>query len=569
MPHGDVCYEDDQGTTHEPPYSLLYPVYNCCVLCTCGGLQRLRITVPKSSHLYIASKQSVPVSFFAEGTALTVLAVQPPKGERSGDDTVLRGTGDFKVSYTGGRKGYNIIKVKYQLCLDDAGVCLTPATVPLDFTLSEDSPRPQKKKDLFEAMAGMVGGDGNVAIALLVCFLAGIASFLLPCVYPLIPITISYLGTQTDKKTKSFLGSLLFGIGIVVTYTLLGIIVTAVGRVTNIQFGSIAYHPFVLVPLVLFFLYFTFSMFGFYEFKLPSFMHQAKDRAYKRGDSYVGKFFMGAVTGLVASPCVGPVVASILAISLTQPQYGYLYMFFYALGFASVLVLLGTFSSLIGKLPKSGGWMDIVKYIFGLMMLGFTAYYLDILFLVLGVKNAATYLTIAIISLAAIMLTLLGFKKLDSYLKSDRLKALVVVLLFLTGLSITRVVQLELFNTNARVETRALPEAANLDEAVARAASENKLVLVDFNAVWCENCELLSERILKQPPVSDLISQRFIFVSVDVDHEPEYKKRYNIQWLPWIVVLNAEGKPIYERNSFGLFNKELSDSLFMELSSLR
>lgn len=523
----------------------------------------IRVTPPKNSHAFIASKISLPVAFSAPaGSRLLVVKVVPPAGTAKEDDTVLTGPGDFIVHIDGGVAGPNTIDVRYQLCLDDAGVCLSPKTKTISFDLAAPAKSTLPKADLFESLATSIEGT-NVAFALLLCFIAGIASFLLPCVYPLIPITVSYLGTRGEKK-GTFAGAALFGLGIVVTYTALGIAVSLIGRVRNVQFGSIAYHPAVLIPLVLFFIYFAFSMLNFYEFKVPGFLTKVKDDAYQKGNSFVGKFFMGAVTGLVASPCVGPVVATILGVSLTQPQYGYLYMFFYALGFASVLVVLGTFSSLLGKLPKSGGWMDMVKYVFALLMLGFTAYYLNLLLLILGIKTSSVYITVAIFSLVAAILTVFTFKSLDDYLKGDRIKALIVLLLFLAGLTVYQAVRNETAAAPTVIEEK---KALSFDEALAMAKSEKKLVFIDFYTVWCENCEVLSRTILMKPPVKNLLAKKFIVLKIDADKEPWLRDKYGVKHYPWLTVVDSTGRLVFERSRFGIFDKALAEEMHAELTA--
>ena len=148
-------------------------------------------------------------------------------------------------------------------------------------------------------------------IAFLICLLGGFISVFTPCVYPLIPLTISYIGSRSSGGlAKGFVNSLFYVLGIAIVYSTLGVIAALLGT----AFGSVGNNPIVLVLLIMLFGYFTFAMFGYYEIKLPSSFQRAKQEAIKKKNSYLGMIGFGMAAGLVASPCLTPIIGALLGL---------------------------------------------------------------------------------------------------------------------------------------------------------------------------------------------------------------------------------------------------------------
>ena len=188
-------------------------------------------------------------------------------------------------------------------------------------------------------------------------FAGGLLVSLTPCVYPLIPVTIFYISSKSGKsKVRGFILSLIFVTGLAVTYSILGLIASLSGKI----FGTISTNPLTLIVVGLIMLFFGISMF----LDLFNLSWQGLKVDTNKKD-YFSTFLLGASTGLVASPCLTPALASILAYVSTKENifFGMGLLMAFAYGMGIILILAGTFSSILVNLPKSGKWMVYVKRI--------------------------------------------------------------------------------------------------------------------------------------------------------------------------------------------------------------
>jgi len=214
---------------------------------------------------------------------------------------------------------------------------------------------------------------GSRFVAFFMVFAGGLLSSLTPCVYPMIPITISVIGGQKQTgRFHSFFLSVFYVLGIAVIYTALGIAAVASGTL----FGSISTNSWVLFAVANICLIFGLSMFDVFTINIPFLSNIRIGKA--KGGSFVGVFLMGIIFGLVASPCTAPVLGVVLAFVSTTKSfvYGGALLFVYALGLGALLIVIGTFSGAIQRLPKSGKWMEYVKKFFGVIMFAMAEYYL-------------------------------------------------------------------------------------------------------------------------------------------------------------------------------------------------
>lgn len=207
--------------------------------------------------------------------------------------------------------------------------------------------------------------SGNPVLALWLSYAAGVATSFTPCVYPLIPITVGIIGGNTPKKLKAFLLSLLYVLGMSVTYTVLGIAASLGGRV----FGLTAYNPWVnlLVGTVL--LVLGLSMTGIIYIPFTGGFKLDASRFMNIG--WKGIFIIGLISGLVTAPCTTPVLGTILSFVAVgkNVMMGGLHLFVYGFGCGTLLIVVGTFSGIASGLPKSGKWMETVKKIFGIVII--------------------------------------------------------------------------------------------------------------------------------------------------------------------------------------------------------
>lgn len=205
----------------------------------------------------------------------------------------------------------------------------------------------------------------------LIAFAGGVGVSFTACVLPLIPISASYIGvTAGVARRKGFLLSFVYVTGIAITYSLLGIIAALTGSF----FGAISAHPlsYLLVGLVV--IGFGVSMFDVFHIHLPVFVKPPKVK--KQG--FFAAFLLGLTSGLIASPCLTPVLGSILLYVSTKKDivYGAGLLICFAYGMGTLLIIVGTFSSLLLNLPKSGTWMGYVKKTGGIILIGLGIYFL-------------------------------------------------------------------------------------------------------------------------------------------------------------------------------------------------
>lgn len=521
----------------------------------------VKANIPEGYYAYLESKIANKILFFADNKEINTTY---PEGEKYHEDIIIKGEQEFILNDIDINK-INFIKTTYQLCSAKDNVCLQPKSKVI-YGEEIDIPNnniTDEKPENASSIENYIKGSNNIFITLILIFAAGLASVLLPCTYPLLSITVSILGTTTDsKKNKksSVLASLLFALGVITTYTLLGAVVSVAGFAFHktILFGSIGYNPIVLTILVLLFLYFTFSMAGFYEIKAPSFLQSAKTNAYaKKNQSIFHKYIMGLLAGIVATPCAAPIIAVILEIGFLNPVFATLYMAVYALGFASVLFILGTFASILTKMPKAGTWMVYVKYIFTFLMMIISFYYANILFGVLGFNKISYILASATILIFAILVYII--KNKTAMLSSLEKKIFVSVL----------IISIALGSVYGIIKQKS--EVSNMisyAEALEVSKQNNKPILIDFSAVWCANCYELKEKVFVNEDLKNFIDDNLIFTEVDVDKYKNISDEYNVKWLPWIIVIDSDKNILYTKNSFSSFDDKMALSIKEDLEEV-
>ncbi len=216
---------------------------------------------------------------------------------------------------------------------------------------------------------------GNSLLAFPAAFIAGLLISFTPCVYPIIPIQLSFIGGRTaaaeDGEIASkfnltgFRLSVLFVIGMAIVYAALG----AFASLTGTLFGSWAASPWTYIIVGNVILLLSLSMFDVFALQAPQFLSRWNPE--KKGKGYLSALLIGASSGLVVGPCTAPALGATLAYVGTQGDvvFGTLVLFVFALGMGSLMIVLGTFSGAISMLPRSGVWMTRVKLLFGIGML--------------------------------------------------------------------------------------------------------------------------------------------------------------------------------------------------------
>jgi len=377
--------------------------------------------------------------------------------------------------------------------------------------------------------------DGSYAGAVGLIFVAGLATSLTPCVYPMIAITVSVFGArQAETRAKAALLSTFFVLGIAALFTPLGVI----SALTGSAFGSALANPWVVGTLAALFAVMAFSMFGLFDLALPSGLQNRLAQA--GGFGIRGAFVLGFVNGLIAAPCTGPVLAVLLTWVATTGNvaFGALALFVYAIGIGVLFWFVGTFAI---TLPKSGRWVEWTKSAFGIAMLALAFYYVRgvLPYPRPAVRNevwlaAALGLLVGGVIVGAIHLSFKGGAWGARIRKAIGVTACVAGLLGIVGWA------------------EALPPGAHIswvqsfDAAKARATAEQRPMLVDFGADWCGACQELDRDVLSDPRVV-AEARRFVTVRVDLstdkatDEKWALLKAYNQPGLPLMVLHHSDG----------------------------
>ena len=387
-------------------------------------------------------------------------------------------------------------------------------------------------------------------LAFLLVFIGGILTSFTPCVYPMIPITISYIGGQAKGRLGGFVMSLFFVLGIAIMYSVLGVIAASTGALFGNAMQS---TPVILVVSVVFFAMGA-SMLGVFDLALPSGM-QTKLQAGPR-TGVIGALFMGMVTGIVASPCVGPVLVVLLTqiAKMGSIVLGFTYLFTFALGLGLLFLVLGTFAGALASLPQAGGWMDTVKHLFGVILIAMGIFYLRGL---LGPNWTSMLLG----AFAVFVGTYTGaFHALEEDPPKSRLfrKGLGIVLvlvgafLLLSGLARQTGLSAPAGGTTAASSGAATGHpgpAWVMDDVagLARAKAEGKPAFIDFYADWCTACKELDHKTWPDPGI---VAEAGRFVAIKLDFTKKdpanaaKQASYGVAGLPTVIFYDAAGQEV-------------------------
>ena len=291
-------------------------------------------------------------------------------------------------------KGY----VLFMSCNDET--CTPPEEVEFSFKFNEDAKAAaveQGSSPVTTTTSGSASGQ-TLWLFLLISALAGFAAILTPCVFPMIPMTVSFFMRGSDNRGKAIRTGLFFGLSIVAIFTLLGALFSV--GIFGPNVGSILSTHW--IPNLLFFalfLVFAISFFGAFEIVLPSSLVNKTDSKADKG-GMIGAFFMALTTVIVSFSCTGPFIGALIIQAVQdggmRPLLG---MFFFGLAFATPFTLLAIFPSALNKLPKSGGWLNSIKVVFAFILLAFGLKFLSNIDQVygFGILSREIYLSIWVV----------------------------------------------------------------------------------------------------------------------------------------------------------------------------
>jgi len=532
-----------------------------------------KAAIDKGWHLYdtdLPEGGPIATSFVFEDSTLFdfVGEIQKnPQPEKHYDSTFQMNVGYFntqvvlmqkiklKTSAPVDIKGY----VLFMSCNDET--CTPPEEVKFAFSLNKGagSPVTNKVETTNNPEPAVNKGNGqSLWIFILISALAGFAAMLTPCVFPMIPMTVSFFMRGSDNRGKAIRSGMFFGFSIVLIFTLLGALFSF--GIFGPNVGSILSTHW--IPNLLFFilfLVFSISFFGAFEIVLPSGLVNKTDSKADKG-GMIGAFFMALTTVIVSFSCTGPFIGALIIQAVQdggiRPLLG---MFVFGLAFATPFTLLAIFPSALNKLPKSGGWLNSIKVVFAFILLAFGLKFLSNIDQVYGfeILSREIYLSVWIVIFFLLGLYFIGKLKFshDSdlpYVGVGRLFLAIVtfsfVLYLYTGLlggqisAVSALIPPESENSYLNSRSTAastldttkelcgpakyadklhlpngLPGYFDFEQGLACAKEQNKPLLVVFKGHACSNCKKMENTVWKDAEVMNMLSQKYVVAGLYTD----------------------------------------------------
>ncbi len=477
------------------------------------------------------------------------------------------------------------LDVRFQLCNDT--LCLPPKTVrvslsgtldvkrsALSGTTVETLDKVSESRPVIDTVAQQTLPSDLWAFIWLAATL-GALSLLTPCVFPMIPITVSYFTNHSSgSKTKAVRLAVVYSIGIIATFTLLGMLLAIFVGAAGINL--FAANPWINLLITAIFLFFAFNLFGAYEITLPSGLLTKLDRLTRthegEGSGVIGALLMGLTFTLTSFTCTSPFVGTIL-VSASQGswQMPLIGMLAFSTVFALPFFVLALVPQWVAGLPRAGGWMNSVKVSMGFLEVAAAMKFLSNVDLVwkwgIFTRGAviATWIAIGII----LTIYLLGKFQLSHDSKPDKIGAfrlasaiftLAVSFYLLTGLFGAKLGELEAFlppdlgSSTSRMfggEEKLKWIRNDYNAALAKAKQENKHVFIDFTGYTCTNCRWMEANIFVKPDVSAEL-EKYVLVSLYTDGEGDiYEKQQAMEQqmfgtvaLPFYAVVDSEGRSV-------------------------
>ena len=455
-------------------------------------------------------------------------------------------------------KGY----VEFMSCNDET--CTPPADEAFSFQLNQ-----QSGTNALTTSTSSPEESHSMLAFFLISFLAGLAALLTPCVFPMVPMTVSYFMHQSESNVKAKFEAFTFGLSIIGIYTLIGTLVTVTLGPNFANWLSTHWFPNLLFFII--FTLFAFSFFGMFEITLPSWMVNKSDKQVDKG-GIMGPFFMALTLVLVSFSCTGPIVGAILVESaggqIMKPIGG---MFGFSLAFALPFTLFALFPHWLSHLPKSGGWLNSVKVVLGYLELALGLKFLSIAdqtyhwglldrevylaiwiviflllgFYLLGKLKFAHDSEVAFVTVPRLMLAILSFsfvvylipglvgaplKGISGYLPPQTthdfdlhhiIRDEVRSMKTSPSLASTEIIPRNECEKPKYSEKLHLPHGLqgyfDYEQGLACAKAQNKPIFIDFTGHGCVNCREMEASVWSDTRVLDLLENEFVIIALYVD----------------------------------------------------
>ena len=505
-----------------------------------------------------------------------IIPVELPKGEDHEDEffgvqQIFTEKLNFVIELSNIGDNANV-KVRYQGCAAK-GLCYPPKKKTIELSkvnidasdsnnilgaLSAPTETTENASEQHQ-LADMLKGD-NIWLTLLAFFVGGLLLSFTPCVFPMYPILTGIIVGQGDKLStkKAFRLSFFYVQGMAITYTLLGIVVALAGA----QFQAMFQHPAVLIGLSVLFIFLALSMFGLFNLALPSSWQNKLNNISnsQKGGSYFGVVVMGAISGLVASPCTtAPLTGALLYISQSGDIWlGASALYALSLGMGIPLLVLGSSG---GKLlPKAGTWMTVIKNVFGLLLLAVPIFLMERF-----LPEIATQAMWAILVLSSAGYFYTVNQQTQNNFWFGVRSIVIFVMIFFGANQAYQLVNpnQQVASTNQQALQQHFTIVKTLDELlieVETANSQGKTVMVDLYADWCIACKEFEEYTFNTPQVQKALSNSLL-IQVDMSdfdsvENAEFAKKYQVLGLPSILFFNQQGKELTQQRVTGFMGAE-------------
>lgn len=428
--------------------------------------------------------------------------------------------------------------LSYQAC--SLASCLSPEEVPLELRIPiapQGTAVNALNTDIFLSTGDEKGAtsrlytgnfNAGLLLTLIGIFLGGLALNLTPCIYPLIPITVSYFGGKSHSISgKRILHGILYLSGLAVTNSFLGLSSALSGSIL----GSALQNPVVLIFIALIMAFLGLSFFGIWELRLPAILTRTASKNYP---GYFGTFFMGLTLGIVAAPCLGPFILGLLTYvgQKGDPFLGFLYFFILSIGMGLPLCVLAIFSGAIDHLPLSGDWMIWIKKILGWVLIGMALYIISPLIPDdIGIAWPLSGLAIiSAVHLGWIDRTGTG-RPAFIYFK----RGICVIIL---ALSI-------LFMAYTYYPGEGIKWIPYNQDIASAGLKEKRPIMLEISAEWCLPCRAMEKKVFKDPGVVSL-SKDILCIRMDLTRKQPFQeeilKRYHVRGVPTIIFIDRDGK---------------------------
>ena len=459
---------------------------------------------------------------------------------------------------------YNVdVIIDYQVC--NNSLCYPPNQITKTATFDIKS-GPIRSDFVFENFdfdkdSILAIADNNISSFLVLAMSMGFLALLTPCVFPMIPITISFFMHRSENTNSSPVKSAtVYMLGIVLTFTFLGMMLAILLGASGAN--QLAANPIVNMFIAFLFIYFAMSLFGFYEIEIPESLRRLSLQK-ENSEGYVGILFMALTFTLTSFTCTVQFMGLIL-VAASQGEWFWpiIGMLIFSLAFASPFFFLALFPHYLTKLPQSGGWLNSVKVVMGFLELAAAFKFISNTDLVWN-WNIFTYEVVLYLWALIMLLTglyifgLIKFKN-DSPVTFSIQRSLFAIAFIFFGTYLAA--GNHGYDINGNIKSYLPPKKYqsnlvwnnNLDDAFIIAAEQNKNIFIDFTGVTCTNCRWMETNIFSINSVEELMSE-YVLVSLYTDAGEGYleKREYQINRfetaaLPYYVILDSNDKVLSE-----------------------